>query len=181
MTVVADNLPGYMQYLDLVRDCISLFSLTPLPLNEIETQHEFRKLWGRWYAYAAEDDEQHRDDVKSYEYDAYAHSLLRDKNREYRNRNKERRAESESSTVAEDVLETASNSQETPAAEHDDQLQELDTIDANSDSSGTRLLNNVAENEGIAAFTRNARSASPDKVPAFRPRSVEVALEEVLM
>lgn len=36
-TTVADNLPGCMQYLDLVRDCIDIFSLEKLPPNIVQT------------------------------------------------------------------------------------------------------------------------------------------------
>jgi hypothetical protein len=39
-TTVADNITGYMQYLDLVRDCISVFGLEPLPANDIRTAHQ---------------------------------------------------------------------------------------------------------------------------------------------
>jgi hypothetical protein len=38
-TVVAENLPGCMQYLDLVRDCISVFGLATLPPNVVQTSH----------------------------------------------------------------------------------------------------------------------------------------------
>ena len=31
---------GYMQYLDLVRDCIEVFGLEPLPPNDVRTAHE---------------------------------------------------------------------------------------------------------------------------------------------
>jgi hypothetical protein len=35
-TNVADNLPNYKQYLDLIRDCITVFRLPKLPKNQIE-------------------------------------------------------------------------------------------------------------------------------------------------
>jgi hypothetical protein len=36
---VTDIIPGYMQFLDLVRDCISVFGLEPLPVNDVRTAH----------------------------------------------------------------------------------------------------------------------------------------------
>jgi hypothetical protein len=88
MTTVADNLPGYMQYLDLIRDCIAVFSLKPLPPNQVESQHIFGNLWGRDYAYAAEDIQQDRNEPKSTKYDPVAHDLQRQKDKEQRERKK---------------------------------------------------------------------------------------------
>lgn len=65
---MVDNLPGYMQYLDLVRDCIEVFSLVALPPNVVETAHAFDGTMDRSYAYAAYDDKQHRYDEKETEY-----------------------------------------------------------------------------------------------------------------
>lgn len=77
MTVVADNLPEYMQYLDLIRDCIDVFGLEPLPPNVVEKKHVFGGLWDRPYTYAAEDHVQHRNDVKSTKFvPKKAHVLL---------------------------------------------------------------------------------------------------------
>lgn len=177
---MADNLPGYMQYLDLIRDCISLFSLEQLPDNVIEKQHDFGSVGNICYAYAAEDNRLHKKEVKSKKYDGAAHLAKLEKKRKRRNK-KGGDVELEDSVVVPDVLETASNSQETPATEHVNQLQGPDTIVDDSGNNDALLLKNVADDEEIAAFTRNARSASPDKVPAFRPRSVQEALEEVLM
>jgi len=54
-TIVADNLPGVMQYLDLVRDCISVFDLPRLPPNEIQEAHPFDGSMNRSFKYAAYD------------------------------------------------------------------------------------------------------------------------------
>jgi hypothetical protein len=121
MTDVADNLPGYMQYLDLIRDCIALFSLKPLPPNQVETQHVFERLWGRDYVYAAEDDRQHSKDVKSVEYNQEAHMLKREKERERRGRKKKLCAESEAGTPEPGLLETVPASQRITTAEQNDQ------------------------------------------------------------
>jgi hypothetical protein len=56
-TVVADNLPGVMQYLDLVRDCIEVFDLPRLPPNDVQHAHAFDGTMGRSFKYAAYDDE----------------------------------------------------------------------------------------------------------------------------
>lgn len=69
MTVVANNLPGYMQYLDLIRDCIEVFSLEPLPPNEVETEHPFNSAVSLSYAYAGEDHRLHRNHGKSEKFD----------------------------------------------------------------------------------------------------------------
>jgi hypothetical protein len=69
MTVVANNLPGYMQYLDLIRDCIEVFSLEPLPPNEVETEHPFNSAVSLSYAYAGEDHRHHRNHGKSEKFD----------------------------------------------------------------------------------------------------------------
>ena len=89
MTVVADNLPDYMQYLDLVRDCIELFSLEPLPPNVVETQHIFGTLYRRSYAYAAEDNRLHRKDEKSEKFDLTVRNASQAKQRERRSRKKQ--------------------------------------------------------------------------------------------
>lgn len=64
-----------MQYLDLVRDCIDIFSLLPLPPNDVEAAHVFHGTMDRSYGYALYDAEHHRDAVKSELYDASAHAL----------------------------------------------------------------------------------------------------------
>lgn len=64
MTAVADNLPGYKQYLDLVRDCIAVFGLTLLPPNDVTTVHPFDGIMDRSYKYAAYDHCHHQNDTK---------------------------------------------------------------------------------------------------------------------
>jgi hypothetical protein len=59
-TIVADNLPGVMQYLDLVRDCIEIFDLPRLPLNDVQHAHAFDGTMGRSFKYAAGDDKWNR-------------------------------------------------------------------------------------------------------------------------
>lgn len=65
--MVADNLPGYMQYLDLIRDCIELFALERLPPNVV--QHVFSGIGGQTWAYAGEDNRLHRTHGKSEKFD----------------------------------------------------------------------------------------------------------------
>ena len=73
-TDVADNLPGVMQYLDLVRDAAFAFGLLDLPAKAIETKN---RLTGEYYA--SEDAKQHRKDLPSSKYDRDAQLDKRDK------------------------------------------------------------------------------------------------------
>jgi hypothetical protein len=97
MTVVADNLPDYMQYLDLVRDCIELFALEPLPPNEVETQHVFGRVYNRSYAYAAEDHRLHAKDERSEIFDLTEHSRWQEQGRKRRSNKKKRELEPKNS------------------------------------------------------------------------------------
>jgi hypothetical protein len=116
MTTVADNLPGYMQYLDLIRDYIAVFYLKPLPPNQVETQHIFSNLWGRDYAYAAEDIQQDRNEPKSTKYDPVAHDLQREKD-------KERRETQKADAMASILLESTSASRGTATVRRGIQLE----------------------------------------------------------
>jgi len=60
-TVVADNLPGVMQSLDLVRDCIAIFNLPRLPPNDVQHAHTFDGTMGQPFKYAACDNEWNRE------------------------------------------------------------------------------------------------------------------------
>lgn len=94
MTVVANNLPGYMQYLDLIRDCIEVFSLEPLPPNEVETEHPFNSAVSLSYAYAGEDHRHHRNHGKSEKFDITIYNNILAQGR--KRRRKRTRHESES-------------------------------------------------------------------------------------
>jgi hypothetical protein len=121
MTVVADNLPGYMQYLDLIRDCIEIFSLEPLPPNVV--QHVFSGFGGRSWAYAGEDNRLHRKDGKSEKFD------LAERNKRLLTQGRKRR--SKRSERASGVLEESGSA----ASEMTQLLQDsLLTSDANSSS-----------------------------------------------
>jgi hypothetical protein len=62
-TTVADNITGYMQYLDLVRDCISVFGLEPLPANDVRNAHRLSRNTTMLHGeYAMEDDRHHSGD-----------------------------------------------------------------------------------------------------------------------
>ena len=98
MTVVADNLPGYMQYLDLIRDCIKLLSLEPLPPNKVETQHVFGGLGGFSYAYAGEDNRHHRKHGKSEKFDLTERNRWLNQGRKRRNKKRQRLLESQGSS-----------------------------------------------------------------------------------
>lgn len=78
-TDVADNLPGVMQYLDLVRDAVYAFGLPELPANVVH--HENRST-GR--SYAAEDDHNNRNKDLATEYDEEAHKDELEKKRRER-------------------------------------------------------------------------------------------------
>ena len=54
---MADNLPGVMQYLDLVRDCIEIFDLPRLPPNDVQHAHAFDGTMDRPFRYAACDND----------------------------------------------------------------------------------------------------------------------------
>jgi hypothetical protein len=65
-TIVAENLPECMQFLDLVRDCISLFGLAPLPPNNLKADHDFGNSFRPnpyTTGYVAEDIRLHRKDT----------------------------------------------------------------------------------------------------------------------
>lgn len=64
-TTIANNLPGYMQYVSLIRDCIEAFGGLPaLPPNVTETEHPLHGYNGRDYRYADYDSKHHmRDQV----------------------------------------------------------------------------------------------------------------------
>lgn len=111
MTVVANNLPGYMQYLDLVRDCIDVFSLEPLPANEVETKHAFHGLWNQSYTYAAFDHSHHQKDVKSEKYDAALQIFLKDAESRRRGKKKRNLIGSRASDEAATALVTPPQSQ----------------------------------------------------------------------
>lgn len=111
MTVVANNLPGYMQYLDLVRDCIDVFSLEPLPPNEVETKHPFDGISTQSFAYAAFDHLHHQQDVKSEKYEPTLHWLLRTAESKRRAKKKQSRTESIASDDASKARVTPPNSQ----------------------------------------------------------------------
>lgn len=67
---MANNLPSYMQYLDLIRDCISLLSIpVELPENVVEEAHVYHNYRGRDYRYAACDNKYNRKDEKSKPFD----------------------------------------------------------------------------------------------------------------
>jgi hypothetical protein len=146
MTVVADNLPGYMQYLDLIRDCITLFSLEPMPPNEVETQHVYGRLWDRSFAYAAGDDKHHRNHVKSEQWDAAVHYDQLSKARKRRNKKKEHSIESETTS---NMPETGSDSQPEVTTAERGQLQESSAVDdfENSDDADALLLEDADEEE----------------------------------
>lgn len=73
-TTVANNLPGQMQYLDLVRDCISIYSLEPLPPNDVQTAHRMgtNSQVGSSGMFAAEDNKNHYVDVTASKLDPTA-------------------------------------------------------------------------------------------------------------
>jgi len=94
---VANNLPGYMQYLDLIRDCIEIFSLEPLPPNEVETQHPFNSVVSVSYAYAGEDNRHHRTHGKSEKFDLTERNRWLEQGRKRRGSKKKRELETQNS------------------------------------------------------------------------------------
>lgn len=81
---MTDNLPGYMQYLDLIRDCISAFSLPALPDNVVETAHVFQGTMSQSYAYAEVDNKWQREVVNSEYWCPTTHALSLDNSRKRR-------------------------------------------------------------------------------------------------
>jgi hypothetical protein len=122
MTVVADNLPDYMQYLDLVRDCIELFSLVPLPPNMVETQHVFGRVYNRSYAYAAEDHRLHAKDEKSEIFDLTEHNRWQEQGRKYRSNKKKRELESQNGGSVSEETQSQTEAPESSEANSSSQL-----------------------------------------------------------
>ena len=87
-----------MQYLDLIRDCIKLLSLEPLPPNKVETQHVFGGLGGFSYAYAGEDNRHHRKHGKSEKFDLTERNRWLNQGRKRRNKKRQRLLESQGSS-----------------------------------------------------------------------------------
>lgn len=145
MTTVANNLPGYMQYLDLVRDCIAVFGLWPLPPNDVETAHSFHETMDRPYTYASYDIGQHRNDVKSELYIPAVHILGKAKQRERREKLKikERAAMADSNVSSALVTSTEVPNKSSECEKEHDQL----------------LLASVGGEEEIATFSHNNRTA----------------------
>jgi hypothetical protein len=135
-----------MQYLDLIRDCITLFSLEPMPPDEVATQHVYGRLWDRSFSYAAEDDKHHRNHVKSERWDAAVHYDQLSKARERRNKKKGHSIESETTS---DLPQAGSDSQPEVATAERGQLQESSAIDdlENSDEGDALLLEDAGEEE----------------------------------
>lgn len=77
-TTIANNLPGYMQYVSLIRDCIELFGGLPaLPPNVTETEHALHGYQGRDYRYADYDSKHHMGDQISKPWSASLQLLQR--------------------------------------------------------------------------------------------------------
>jgi hypothetical protein len=111
MTTVANNLPGYMQYLDLIRDCIELFSLEPMPPNEVETEHEFNSDVNLSYSYAGEDNRHHRTHSASEKFELAEYNCWLEQGRKRRSNKKKRELESQKSGS---VLEETQSQTEAP-------------------------------------------------------------------
>ena len=103
---MANNLTGYMQYLDLIRDCIELFSLEPMPPNEVETQHPFKSHVSCSYAYAGEDNRHHRTHGASEKFDlTERNNRLLAQGRKRRSKRAEHPSEPEDSGSATDMTQ----------------------------------------------------------------------------
>ncbi|EMC94798.1 hypothetical protein BAUCODRAFT_25913 [Baudoinia panamericana UAMH 10762] len=83
-THVANNLPGVMQYLDLVRTACTAFGLPALPPNKVHRSNPTTDHW-----YADEDAKQHRNHVSSKPYDRIIQQDARDKAKRKRKTKKE--------------------------------------------------------------------------------------------
>ncbi|KAK5128712.1 hypothetical protein LTR85_000045 [Meristemomyces frigidus] len=82
-TNVANNLPGVMQYLDLVRDACAAFSLPTLPSNSLATRNDLTDK-----QYADDDAKHNKKDVASKWYDKDEQRDRRDRNAGHRRRKK---------------------------------------------------------------------------------------------
>lgn len=139
MTVVADNLPGYMQYLDLIRDCIEIFFLEPLPPNEVETEHPFNSAVSLSYAYAGEDHRHHRTHGKSEKFDIVLHDNLLAQGRKRRSKRarhdlKEKAKASDSASGMTQLLQDSSATSELHSRS---QPHEQDSSEINSSPADT--------------------------------------------
>lgn len=175
MTSVADNLPDYMQYLDLIRDCIAVFSLTPLPPNYVEIAHPFNDSIVRDFTYSAYDNKQHGPHVKSHLYLPESHARDKKKTTERRNRKKGKGKESSqesasrensSQELASAGTSAASDSSATSLGEV---LEDGSDEEVEADETGDEqiLLASTGENEEIATFSRNDEAAKSAADSAF--------------
>lgn len=144
MTVVADNLPGYMQYLDLVRDCIDVFSLKPLPPNEVKTKHRFDGLSNQSFTYAAFVHSHHQKDVKSEKYVPAVHWLLKRAESKRRAKKRQSLIEPKASDEASKASVTLPSSQ-LEATEQDSNAGESSVGDNGVVIAKSGLLNGITE------------------------------------
>lgn len=149
-THVADNLPGVMQYLDLIRDACAVFGLPPIPANVVETHNA---MTGK--EYANEDDRRHKNDVASRPYD-------RDKQLDDRDKSAGRRRNKRAEANRRKSLEFSGNN----TLESQSSVDNTTTGDAtNGESAGATNDEgvNVAEDEAVGSANDGAEDGGIDE------------------
>lgn len=124
-TRVANNLPGVMQYLDLVRDAGYAFGLPDLPENKVDGKDE---LTGR--DYADEDNKLSRNGSLAYPYDEEKQKRTREMDKQKRQKKKEMMSGGESKKTKEKKAAhvTEESGDEAEKEESDDERDDVDSV-----------------------------------------------------
>lgn len=140
-----------MQYLDLIRDCIAVFSLPALPDNHVETAHVFQGTMSQSYAYEEVDNKWQKEDVKSEYWCPTMNALRLDSSR----RRRKAKAEAKKASTG---AQPATSASLVPASETAESLGDAENdIEEAQESSAPRLIED-AEDEGESIFEVLRRS-----------------------
>lgn len=166
---MADNLPGVLQYLDLLRDAIFAFGLPQLPANQVE---KVNASTGR--EYAGEDDRRNRNKKLATEYDEEAH---RDgKERARQKRHAKARAEREAKAGGQSVTFVADGKKTEAVGERADSEGSAEMSESDGDDSDEEAAAREASVE--AAFANLSELVRGGLSPAWmREASVTAAGE----
>lgn len=165
-----------MQYLDLVRDCIAVFSLCPLPPNDIQTAHTFSNSFDASYTYETNDIKQHRDHQKTgHPYSAERHEQSKEAAKKRKDKKKQERLELDAEaqrTLSSSLVVTGSVSQEMRAVEREERTGQLIISNRQSSSAEMLLLKDTPEHSEIAAFIQDAQEARASNDPVMIHRQL---------
>lgn len=135
-TAVANNLPGVMQYLDLVRDAGSVFGLEQLPRNQLEMFNEMTR-----QDYAQEDARLNRNAVTWEHFDKEALLDRREKAKMYRKKKKEDARPSSGSNTGESLKMTTTTNAMTGGVETADETSSRNSTELTGKEEGSHSGN----------------------------------------